>query len=228
MRDQDGAQVPVAKESRSAHPIITNEGRLPCRTLATLVAGGQKKYLDSFGPVVEGFDQLPFADLDVAKCTVGRRLPPSSSRSWARGACVLPPELCARPAPDLRRSADRRRPHRPPVRIRAMRDHPRHHGPGEGPRRRLSAPASLPRQGHDRRQPWVHLRLNARDGRSRRARRGAGGTAPTRAAHQPPPQAEAGRDQGSIPLSDRGGPWRMSRRLARGREHNWSNCAPRR
>jgi acetylornithine/N-succinyldiaminopimelate aminotransferase len=36
-----------------------------------LAAGGQKKYLDGFGPVVEGFDQVPFGDLDAAKQAIG-------------------------------------------------------------------------------------------------------------------------------------------------------------
>ncbi len=51
--------------------IITFEGAFHGRTLATLAAGGQKKYLDGFGPVVEGFDQLPFGDLDATKQAVG-------------------------------------------------------------------------------------------------------------------------------------------------------------
>src|SRR5262252_8280313 len=49
------------------HRIITFEGAFHGRTLATLAAGGQKKYLEGFGPVVEGFDQVPFADLDAVK-----------------------------------------------------------------------------------------------------------------------------------------------------------------
>jgi acetylornithine/N-succinyldiaminopimelate aminotransferase len=46
---------------------MTFEGAFHGRTLATLAAGGQKKYLDGFGPVVEGFDQVPFGDLAAAK-----------------------------------------------------------------------------------------------------------------------------------------------------------------
>src|SRR5262249_11384820 len=42
---------------------ITFEGAFHGRTLATLAAGGQKKYLDGFGPVVEGFDQVGVDDL---------------------------------------------------------------------------------------------------------------------------------------------------------------------
>ena len=51
--------------------IITFEGAFHGRTLATLAAGGQKKYLEGFGPVVEGFDQVPFGDLDAVKKTIG-------------------------------------------------------------------------------------------------------------------------------------------------------------
>src|SRR5579872_2191318 len=51
--------------------IITFEGAFHGRTLATLAAGGQKKYLDGFGPVVDGFDQMPFGDLAATKRAVG-------------------------------------------------------------------------------------------------------------------------------------------------------------
>jgi len=57
--------------SASGHPeryrIITFEGAFHGRTLATIAAGGQQKYLDGFGPKVEGFDQVPFADHDALK-----------------------------------------------------------------------------------------------------------------------------------------------------------------
>jgi acetylornithine/N-succinyldiaminopimelate aminotransferase len=51
--------------------MITFEGAFHGRTLATLAAGGQKKYLDGFGPAVEGFDQVPFADLEATKRALG-------------------------------------------------------------------------------------------------------------------------------------------------------------
>jgi acetylornithine/N-succinyldiaminopimelate aminotransferase len=51
--------------------IITFEGAFHGRTLATLAAGGNKKYLDGFGPVVEGFDQVPFADLEATRNAIG-------------------------------------------------------------------------------------------------------------------------------------------------------------
>jgi acetylornithine/N-succinyldiaminopimelate aminotransferase len=62
-------------QSASGQPerfrIITFEGAFHGRTLATLAAGGQKKYLDGFGPVFDGFDQMPFADLDATKRAIG-------------------------------------------------------------------------------------------------------------------------------------------------------------
>ncbi len=51
--------------------IITFEGAFHGRTLATLAAGGQQKYLDGFGPKVEGFDQVPFGDLEATKKAIG-------------------------------------------------------------------------------------------------------------------------------------------------------------
>jgi acetylornithine/N-succinyldiaminopimelate aminotransferase len=55
----------------SGHPerfrIITFEGAFHGRTLATIAAGGQQKYLEGFGPKVEGFDQVPFDDEEALK-----------------------------------------------------------------------------------------------------------------------------------------------------------------
>ena len=46
---------------------ITFEGAFHGRTLATIAAGGQQKYLEGFGPKVDGFDQVDFADIDAAE-----------------------------------------------------------------------------------------------------------------------------------------------------------------
>ena len=51
--------------------VITFEGAFHGRTLATLAAGGQKKYLEGFGPPVDGFDQVPFGDLAAVKRAIG-------------------------------------------------------------------------------------------------------------------------------------------------------------
>ena len=69
--------IKVARKHHAAsgHPdryrIITFEGAFHGRTLATLAAGGNKKYLDGFGPVAEGFDQVPFGDLEAVKRAIG-------------------------------------------------------------------------------------------------------------------------------------------------------------
>ncbi len=51
--------------------IITFEGAFHGRTLAALAATGNKKYLDGFGPPVDGFDQMPFGDLEAVKRAIG-------------------------------------------------------------------------------------------------------------------------------------------------------------
>ncbi len=51
--------------------IITFEGAFHGRTLAALSATGNKKYLDGFGPPVEGFDQVPYNNLDAVKNAIG-------------------------------------------------------------------------------------------------------------------------------------------------------------
>ncbi len=69
--------IKVARKYQSANGkperfrVITFEGAFHGRTLATLAAGGQKKHLDGFGPVVDGFDQLQLEDLDAVKRTIG-------------------------------------------------------------------------------------------------------------------------------------------------------------
>jgi acetylornithine/N-succinyldiaminopimelate aminotransferase len=50
--------------------ILTFEGAFHGRTLATIAAGGQAKYLEGFGPKVEGFDQIPITDLDAVEAAV--------------------------------------------------------------------------------------------------------------------------------------------------------------
>ena len=50
--------------------ILTFEGAFHGRTLATIAAGGQQKYLEGFGPKVEGFDQVPFGDHEALRSAV--------------------------------------------------------------------------------------------------------------------------------------------------------------
>ena len=51
--------------------IITFEGAFHGRTLATLAATGAAKYLEGFGPPMEGFDQVAHGDLDAVKNAIG-------------------------------------------------------------------------------------------------------------------------------------------------------------
>src|SRR3984885_3762947 len=61
----------AASGAPERYRIITFEGAFHGRTLAALAAGGQKKYLEGFGPPVEGFDQVPFGDLEATKGAIG-------------------------------------------------------------------------------------------------------------------------------------------------------------
>ena len=58
-------------QSANDHPeryrIITFEGCFHGRTLATLAAAKNKKHLDGFGPVMDGFDQVPLGDIEAVK-----------------------------------------------------------------------------------------------------------------------------------------------------------------
>jgi acetylornithine/N-succinyldiaminopimelate aminotransferase len=51
--------------------IVTFEGAFHGRTLAALAATGNKKYLDGFGPPVDGFDRVPYGDLEAVKKAIG-------------------------------------------------------------------------------------------------------------------------------------------------------------
>jgi acetylornithine/N-succinyldiaminopimelate aminotransferase len=51
--------------------IITFEGAFHGRTLATIAAGGNAKYLEGFGPRLEGFDQVPVGDHTAIEAAIG-------------------------------------------------------------------------------------------------------------------------------------------------------------
>lgn len=50
---------------------IVMEGAFHGRTLATLAAGGQEKHLAGFGPVVDGFDRVPFGNMNALRDAIG-------------------------------------------------------------------------------------------------------------------------------------------------------------
>ena len=153
--------------------IVTFEGAFHGRTLATLAAGGQKKYLEGFGPVVEGFDQVPFGDLEAVKRAVGGEtaaimIEPLMGEGGVRIVDALVPRGAARtvrrarPPAYLRRSAERHGPNRRAVRLSAHRHHARHHVARQGAGRRLSGRRRAGDRGggrgHDRRNPRLDLR----------------------------------------------------------------------
>ena len=51
--------------------MITFEGAFHGRTLAMLAATGNEKYLAGFGPRVEGFDQIPFGNMNALRDAIG-------------------------------------------------------------------------------------------------------------------------------------------------------------
>jgi acetylornithine/N-succinyldiaminopimelate aminotransferase len=60
----------AANGAPERYRLITFEGAFHGRTLATIAAGGNPKYLEGFGPPVEGFDQVPFADLAAVEAAI--------------------------------------------------------------------------------------------------------------------------------------------------------------
>ena len=85
------ANTTSANGAPERYRIITFEGAFHGRTLATLAAGGQKKYLEGFGPVGRG---LRPGAVRRSRSGQGARSAretardPRSSRSWARAACA--------------------------------------------------------------------------------------------------------------------------------------------
>jgi acetylornithine/N-succinyldiaminopimelate aminotransferase len=61
--------------AETGHPerfrIICFEGAFHGRTLATLAATGNEKYLAGFGPVVDGFDHVPFNNMNAVRNAIG-------------------------------------------------------------------------------------------------------------------------------------------------------------
>ncbi len=53
------------------HRILTFEGAFHGRTMATITAGGQDKYLEGFRPALPGFDQVPMGDLAAVEAALG-------------------------------------------------------------------------------------------------------------------------------------------------------------
>src|SRR5258707_1329930 len=63
----------AAKGHAERYRIITFDGAFHGRTLATLAATGSAKYLEGFGPPVDGFDQVLLGGREAVKKAVGPR-----------------------------------------------------------------------------------------------------------------------------------------------------------
>jgi acetylornithine/N-succinyldiaminopimelate aminotransferase len=61
----------AAKGHPERYRIVTFEGAFHGRTLGTLAATGSAKYLEGFGPPLEGFDQVALGDLEAVKKAIG-------------------------------------------------------------------------------------------------------------------------------------------------------------
>lgn len=77
--------------------LVTFEGAFHGRTLATIAAGGNARYLDGFGPPVDGFDQVPFGDITaveraITPQTAGVLIEPVQGEGGVR---VAPPGFLA-------------------------------------------------------------------------------------------------------------------------------------
>lgn len=56
-----------AKGHPGKYHILTFEGAFHGRTIATIAAGGQEKYIEGFGPKAPGFLKLPFGDIAAVR-----------------------------------------------------------------------------------------------------------------------------------------------------------------
>ena len=84
-RSRAATTSPTASPSATHHHL---RGRLPRPHAGDARRRRQRqKYLEGFGPPVDGFDHVPFGDLEAVEKAIGPRPPPSwSSRSRARAA----------------------------------------------------------------------------------------------------------------------------------------------
>ena len=61
----------ASKGHPERYRLVTFEGAFHGRTLGTLAATGSAKYLEGFGPPLDGFDQVAHGDLDAVKKAIG-------------------------------------------------------------------------------------------------------------------------------------------------------------
>jgi len=75
--------------------IITFQGAFHGRTLAALFAANNPKHTEGFGPKVEGFDQVPFADHEAIKRTINKNTAAILLETiQGEGGIKVVPEVC--------------------------------------------------------------------------------------------------------------------------------------
>ena len=82
--------------------IITFEGAFHGRTLAALFAANNPKHTEGFGPKVEGFDQVPFADHEAIKKTINKNTAAIMIETiMGEGGIKVMPDFCIKGLRDL-------------------------------------------------------------------------------------------------------------------------------
>jgi len=75
--------------------IITFKGAFHGRTLAALFAANNAKHTEGFGPRVEGFDQVPFADHEAIKKTINKNTAAIMIETiMGEGGIKVVPDIC--------------------------------------------------------------------------------------------------------------------------------------
>jgi len=82
--------------------IITFKGAFHGRTLAALFAANNPKHTEGFGPKVDGFDQVPFADHEAVKKTINKNTAAIMIETiMGEGGIKIVPDFCIKGLRDL-------------------------------------------------------------------------------------------------------------------------------
>ena len=75
--------------------IITFKGAFHGRTLAALFAANNPKHIEGFGPKVDGFDQVPFADHEAIKKAINKNTAAIMVETiMGEGGIIVVPDFC--------------------------------------------------------------------------------------------------------------------------------------
>jgi len=82
--------------------IVTFQGAFHGRTLAALFAANNAKHTEGFGPKVEGFDQVPFADHEVLKKVINKNTAAIMVETiMGDGGIKVVPDVCLKGLKDI-------------------------------------------------------------------------------------------------------------------------------